>query len=599
MSIIIPSRQTKIIRQSTRSKILGDIVSSFGLDLQSNLGVIRLSPRLRTNTAGVSNQGRAVAFRTFDQRIFALCGTRIFKNSAYNLISPFVEDASVGAITAYNPLYSDIEMFNNTLVATSNTELWSKATDGSGTGAWTQRDTGGGVTGLSTDTLHKLLYFKRQNRIYYLDNNQYVYSFDTAWAQAVSGSYSIDLGFTSGLPYTMIADSNYIYIGTVNQSPAGVLDMTKGASILLWDGVSTTITTEYKVKAQGILAFRKDDRGIVYALDSNGSWLQQTASGFEEVDRLPLDRELLTNALSGTYNSFIHPNGITFSRNGTFLFNINNLIGDSGATIKENLASGIWEWSKETGFIHRQPFTLCDLGSVAVTDFGQNRVSAVGALYEPNIYSASSIGKPTLICGATYYTNASSTADGIFVDDPLDTIQKYGYFVTKFILSLNLRDTWKKIAFRYRKFLDSSDKIIYKYRVSEVSPTYVDITWVNTTSFTTTTNVAGLESYEVEVLQGTGSGKCAHITLISLNGGTYTVTVDETFTGVTTGTAKARLQAWNKISSIDDQTSESVITDILNDPASERIQLKVCMQFTGEDELYETILISGAHEKLE
>jgi hypothetical protein len=97
------------------------------------------------------------------------------------------------------------------------------------------------------------------------------------------------------------------------------------------------------------------------------------------------------------------------------------------------------------------------------------------------------------------------------------------------------------------------------------------------------------------VLQGTGSGKCAHI--ISVTGsGTYTVTLDEPFTGVTTGTAKARVQNWIKLLTVSDQGSESKKTT--TGKASERIQFKVCMQFTGEDELHELILINNTHESL-
>lgn len=593
MTIFIPPRDSKQVNQNNRSKILGNVWSTMGLDLQSNLGVIKLANRLMVNTASVANQGLSVAFKTFDQIVFTIAGTRIFKNSAFNLVSTFTEDASAGAITTYDPLYSDMAVFNSVLCTSAVTKLMSKATDVSGTGAWTLRYT------LTTATsLHKLLTFKKfsTDRLYFIDDFNTIKSSDTSWSIATSGNYFISLSYVTGLPYTMEEDGQNIWIGTVNQTPSGVLDAVKSAYILVWDGISAQITKSYRVKAQGILALCKDDNNVMHAIDSNGALLRFSGYGFSEIGRLPLNKEMLTNALTGLYNSFIHPNGFYFTKNGTFIVLINNAVGDNGVTIKENIPSGVWEYSKETGFVHRQSITYTPITTTTITDFGQNRVSAVGALIEPNIYSSSSSGKPTLICGATYYTNASSTASGILVDDPLDTTQKYGYFVTPWIQSQGIKDMWQKAVVRYRQFLNSADKIVLKYRTTESASTEISIIWVSTTSFTTTTNVLAYTGYEVEVIQGTGSGLCSHITLISNNAGTYTVTVDETYTGVTTGTAKARLQNWIKISSVSNQTTESNVMQIGR--SSERIQVKCCMQFTGEDELQELVILNKEQEKM-
>lgn len=593
--ITIPNRQTKIVKQINRSKILGDLWASFNIDLQSSLGLIKVSPRLQINTQGVANQGLSVVFKTFEGLVFTIAGTRVFRSASANLISAFTEDASSGAITTYDPTLSDMEIFGSTtgiLMTTGATKLMSKALSG-GTGAWTQRG-----TALTTGLVHKLCYFVKFNRMYYIDNNTQIKSIDTAWAEAVSGNYFIDLAtFRLGVPYTMASDSTDIWIGTVKISDLNNTDFSEGASILRWDGISSQITSEYKIRARGVLTLCKDDKGTMHAIDSNGALLAFNGSGFNEIDRLPLDRVLLTNALTGVYNSFIHPNGFTLSRNGTFLVNINNVIGDSGSTVKENLGSGIWEWSKDTGFVHKHSYSYNTVGSTTVTDHGQNRVSAVGALSEMNLYSTSATGKPTLIAGATYYTDASSTSSGIFVDDPLNTVQKYGYIVSAWIQSQNLKDNWQKIAAKYRKFLDATDKIIFKYRTIETTATEISITWASTTTFSTATNVSAMIGNEVEVIQGTGSGKCSHIVSVS-GAGPYTVTVDEVYTGVTTGTAKARVQTWIKTAVVNDQMTESFIKAIVNMPSSERIQLKVCMQFTGDNELHEVVLINAPHTQL-
>ncbi len=587
--INIPNRKTKLVKQTNRSKILGDIWSSFNLDLQSNLGIIKVSPRLQVNTTGVTNQGLSTAFQTFNSKIFTLADTRIFHNSSIDLTSQFTEDAGSGAITTYSKDTGDLKTFNQTLCATAQTKVMSSDL----TGAWTQRAT------LTTGTLHKLLWFPKFNRLYYFDNGTQIKSLDTSWSEATSGDYFIDMinGYELGAPYTMESDGTDIWVGTMNYTQGAYANQYTGANIVRWDGISSQITIPYKIKARGVLAMCKDDRNIMHAMDTNGALLQFTGSGFEEIGRLPLHRSILTKANSSNYDGFIHPNGLHFTRNGTFIVAVNNLVGDNSGTIKENLQSGIWEFHKDTGFIHRQSFTYNPITTSTITDYGQNRISRIGALMESDLANTSANGNPTLICGATYFTNATTTANGIFVDDPLDTVQKYSYFITSWIQSANVKDTWQKIWLKYRKLLSATDKIILKYRLTEVAPTEVGIAWVNTTTFTTASDISAYSiGDEVEITQGAGGGMCSHITAIqSVDSGTLVV-VDEIHTGVTTTTAKARFQKWIKMGVLNDQLTESHQFPI--DKSSERVQIKCCMQFTGEDELHELTLVNVENQPL-
>lgn len=592
--ILIPSRETKTINQNNRSKILGYLWSSFNIDLQSEVADIKVSPRLRINTSGVSNQGRMVAARAFDQRVFAVCGTRVFKNSAQNLIATFSEDASTDVQTDLSATQSDMEIFNGELFVSTIDALYSKTANSLGTGAWNSR----GLLVAST-AIHKLCYFQKFNRLYVLDGDNLIKSVSVTNgsfnALTITGDYTLSLNNNYGIFYTMAADTNDIWIGTLNTVPSNTLPVMEGAGILRWDGISSSVY-QYKVRAGAVLAIcRNPVDGLMYAVDSNAALLKFNGSGFQEIDRLPINKKNLKNAVTNGYGNFIHPNGMSFTRDGTLKILINNLVGDNDATIIENLASGIWEWDPKRGFVHTNTASLMTLASSTLTDHAQNRVSAVGALYEPNIYSESSDGKPTLICGIDYYSDASTAVSGIFVDDPLNSVQKYGYIVTPWIFSQGLKDTWKKVWLKIRQLLDSGDRVVLKYRTTETSPTEISITWVNTTSFTTATNVSALVGYEVEILQGTGGGKCAHITAVS-GSGPYTVTLDETYTGVTTGTAKARVQNWKKSSSFTSQSNEDA-TFLIGD-SSVRIQLKVCMQFTGDDEIFELALINEVKQPL-
>lgn len=605
--IIIPSRETKTLKQTNRGNVLGHLWSTWNIDLQSNPGAIRVGNKMKlnTNTAGAANLGLPVAFRNFDTRMFCVAGTRVFRSSGNDLISGFSEVGDGGDPTTCDSKYSDMEVFETKLFVStgSSTSLFYKPSNGAGTGIWTSV-----ASAYSSSFPHKLAYLKKNNRLYWSDNNTEIKSLSSDLVTvATSGDYFIDLGDNDGYIATIEASSNRIWIGMIETVSKNA---TKGATIFEWDGISNQALNKYTIEAQGALAIEiRND--IPYVMDSKGRLLEFRGSGFEEVGRLPIDRELLEGGNSSWNQRFIHPNGLTTTADGTILALVQNVLADSSSSIKENFPSGIWEWSRENGFVHKHAITLQPMATTTITDNGQNKLyvntgsdlMGVGALVTANLFGGrSASGRSDLICGARYYTDATTDTFGIFIKAPFPTdnattteSKKYGYFVTQWIQASAIKDSWKKIALKHKKLLSSSDEIILKARTTEADPIYIDMTWVNTTSFTTTTDVSALVGYEVEVIQGTGSGKCSHISSVT-GSGTYTVTVDETYTGVTTGTAKARVQAWKKLLNISDQTSESkVISTLL---ISERIQLKICMDFTGNNEVREVIIVNSPNENI-
>lgn len=154
----------------------------------------------------------------------------------------------------------------------------------------------------------------------------------------------------------------------------------------------------------------------------------------------------------------------------------------------------------------------------------------------------------------------------------------------------------------YKRFKSSSSSIVAKYRCFEEDPVQATITWVNTTSFTTTTDVSAYwngtdTGGEVEVLNGTGAGNCAHITSIVNNAGTYTVTLDTTITGVATGTAVARFQKWIKLfPTATGQVKQ--YTQMAMNANDVRVQIKLCFTFYGDDEFLKMALFSNEDIKI-
>lgn len=562
--------------QTNRSNLLGNLWSTFNIDLQSNLGAVRVSPRMKLNTSTddvATLSSNPIAIRYAFSKFWVMASARIFEGGD-TPDNTFAADDATDAQTDYNR-YGDLELFNGLLFSTTDDDVWSS----SGT-AWTQR---GGATSLTSSKPHLMTYFKKFNRLYVMKDNDVILSFNTSYTLATSGDYTLD--FATSQQYGMLcmkATSDSIWIGV-----GGQLSPRDPGKIYQWDGISAQPTAEYVLQGNACLAICIMNE-VPYALDSLGILYQFNGIGFQEVGRLPMARFEDANIYS--LRGPVHPNGFISTRNGTILALVDNENVTTGATIEENLPSGIWEWSRENGFVHKHSLSYNPVANATITDYGQNRISRPGALYEAQIDNTDSGNNGTLMCGATFYSDATNTKSGIFIDDSNDTVQKFGYFVTTWIRASGQRDIWEKVSAFYRKLLASTDRITVKYRLTEASPTEISATWVNTTSFTTSTDISGMIGYEVEGIVGTGSGFCAHLSAVSESGGTYTGTVDEAFTGVTTGTTKLRLQAWKKLFQVSDQNSESVIRSLLN--KSSRIQLKCTMLFTGEDELYELGIVN-------
>lgn len=584
--------ESKKWNQQNRSDLLGNLWSTWNVDLQSNVGAVKISPRLKlsTSTTDDADLGVPVAFKYFNSRIWALCGTNIFSNGG-GVDDTFTDDVGVssGAQNDHSADESDMEVFNGTLCATTTDSLWSS--DGS---TWTSRDT------LNTGSAHLMTYFKKFDRLYYTNQADNVISINGSWSTADPGAdYAISLS-TSTNSYTITsikASANRIWIGVVDLN-----DLSAPGKILEWDGFSADVINEHKLNNYGCMAIAINPRnGSPYAIDGSGVVYSYSGNGFTEVARLPLNENVAYNPADSDNERFIHPNGFVFGKNGTLLMLVNNRPNVSASVaVKERFPSGVWEFSETNGLSHRYSFSYNPVGSSTITDYGQNRVSRVGALAIFDLQRNSTTEDGSLLAGATFYTDASSTSSGIFIDNSLNTIRKNGYFVTQKIFSPNVSENWEKFYLRFKRFLSSNDRITIKWRTFDLAPTEATITWTALNQFTTTTDVSAYYDstnsigYEVEVLQGKGSGKCAQITAISENAGTYTVTVDEDFTGVSAaGTSKARFQKWIK-GKVEDRQGADLL-DVTLKEKSNWIQFKVVMDSTGDNEIYDIILEHSKH----
>jgi hypothetical protein len=418
----------------------------------------------------------------------------------------------------------------------------------------------------------------------------------TTYTPADSGEYTIIPGTSIGWLSTMCTNGSYIWFGSFAGNTASNTAANKlQGTVSVWDGFSNTVQAEYKLESSGVLAMTVVD-DVPYSVDTNGRILKYSGYSFSEIGRFPIDKQLLLESTTNNYK-FMHQNGMIGTKNNTILLNINNLMEDANSTINENFPSGIWELDlNNNNLTHRYSPSLKSMSSDTVTDYGQNRVLTVGAIKLNTLQSDSVLGRSSILAGFTYYTNATDTKTAIFIDSPYnpDTDlegQKRGYFVTTWFESLEIADIWNTLWAIYKKFENATDKMIFKYRLTEEDPTYATITWATTSSFTTTTDVTDYVGYEAEIIQGTGSGACPQIVSVTDNAGTYTVVIDNAITGVTATTAKARFQKWIKIGEVSGTIMNYKELPIM-DKRSTQIQIKGVLEWTGDSELNKMIINS-------
>lgn len=573
----LPRRETRRLLQYNRSDVLGDIDSSFNIDQSTNEGAIRNTRmKLVSDSTTITNLENVVSIVKFDGKFHAL-SEDVFIGGDFPSDS-FAEDVASGN-PGVTETVSDMDVFNGKLYVSdpgaSTLTIKTKSTSG---GTWSVADTAS-INGKELALLEPYA-----DNLYVTANNVQVFSMSKAEVLVGSGTATLDLGLPTGWVITMLkAGNDRLWIGLLNSEG-------KGGLVYEWDGQSENTPSRSYALEEGVVAGVIKDN-LPYVMTTNGKLMAFTGSAFKEVARLPIEDFPLNDNLSEGNIRWIHPNGMDVIDDDIIMM-ITNEVEGSTPIQNPNLPSGIWNYNPTTGLTHRYSISTSAVGGTTFSDYGQINLQSQGIagalLYQKNEGSTTENGK--ILVGARLQDGTF----GIFCDDTLDTTQKWGYFTTSKMIADQIEDKWSKIYAVYNKFLDSSDKIVIKYKTQDDTPIEAVATWTDTDTFTTTTDISAyLEGDEVQVTYGTGSGKSAHISSISEAGGTYTVNLDDTFTGAT-GTSGIRLEKWIKTETITGDNAEkqwNALT-INKQNVSPWIKFKVCMQFTGKDELYKLRVIN-------
>lgn len=572
--------------QGGEGDLKGSLWSTFNMDFNRNFGKVQPSTRMMwsSNTAEESNlEAPAVAFADNGVRYVAVADDRVWRTTSLSTANSLWEEA--GSTPTDMSDGSDVKWFNDKFYVTADDNI--KSYNGVSTFSSSLQALTGGAS-------HNMTIFA--NRLYVQTNDTIVYSMDDTETFATSGSNTIDLVKTTGFDQTitsMESVSDGIWIATL------FTDHIDG-EMILWDGeTENTAANRFKIPS-GVLAMTiKDDRP--YVLDGLGRLRVYDGTTFVEVARLPINNEQLVEFNSTNNDRFIHPNGMVATEKEILIL-INTTQEDSTLDSLERVPSGVWAYNKDNGFYHKwspsnYQTSQSSTSGGTVVDYGMSEVSEVGALFLSQVSPSNTPDwndQSDVLAGIKYYTDATTTSTGFFITDKDNDVIKSGYFTTTQIQAEQVRESWNMVHALYKQMDNATDKLVIKYKVVQDDPEYFTGTWSDDDTFTSTgsmTNVVAGD--EVEIVRGEGAGLCAHISSISEAGGTYTVNLDESISGMS-GTLKFRTQKWKKIDEVADTVND--MSSFAINEVSSWIQFKVWFVGTGKNpELHRLIIGSKVH----
>jgi hypothetical protein len=174
----------------------------------------------------------------------------------------------------------------------------------------------------------------------------------------------------------------------------------------------------------------------------------------------------------------------------------------------------------------------------SVNDYGWTYAGDRGSTIVLNTNAYDPTYAERLIMTAELFAKQDTTSTKAVLNVLQPNLPNRGYFITPKLNSVNIEDTYPTLMMKFKP-LDEDESIIVKYRVLDKDPINVTAlvaqnsrggTWTSTTTFTSTLDLSSVEvGDEIEIVAGVGAGHLAHVSTITENSGTYTVTLDEAF----------------------------------------------------------------------
>lgn len=554
------------------SSSLGNVGATFNLDLSTDKGRIKVSPR------GVKIKQVSYPVTAFARRSTQVWAAVREESGNNGLLYKSDNNSYTWVADTYTstPTYaiSDMKLFSR------NGGLYACSTVGSpttvyycasGATSWSSFDPSGAAIAFVP-----IMMCEFQNRMYISDGVK-IYSWDTANTPATAGGqYTTTLSASGGDAATcMVATQEAIFIGV--KSTSG----NKG-KVLVWNGVDNATATAATGFSQiiptsttGPIAMVVKDN-IPYFLDENGYLQKYTGSTFEPVGKLPISP---------------YQNAVACARNGLTVAGNRIYANVSFTSTPETLNSGseygfagVWCFDEDIGFYHfASPSNSASGALSTAVDFGQMKTrggtsgnfkqlypGAISNYHFTDSTIQSTTQNSSLLFGSFYQTTDASFAYSslpyIFGTELRgSSYSRGGMFITPEIDVSDVASTWSAMYLAHTPLWESASFIIPKYRTYYKPSVEYTFTYQSINSDTTQIQVNDAnQSFHLDWevgdefmgVVGAGAGFTGHITSISPEtaSASYSVVIDNTVGGVTaTETGIGRFSNWKKLINNDNQ----------------------------------------------
>ena len=444
---------------------------------------------------------------------------KLFKTTNTNPEVGWTQDAIASSPTA--PLY-DLLDFAGALLVPVDTNI-SRLVAGTWTASWWSS-----LSGASTLQAGKPHRFAIFSGAVLITDGRFINTFD--------GTIALDPAITLPIQFDaqwIRTTADFAYIGTKTIGGSE-------AEIFFWDRTSASYNGRYGIgDSEALCGFTV--AGIPHIVTKKGEIKRFTGQGFRTVQQFP------TVELGKTINN-IDPNGVTVDED------IVKINVDFGVLTDMRLLSGIWTFDTSSNNLYHSGSIRNDTGN----DYSQQEVAAAGAM----LSTLPTQGR--YLVGGKAYTTAytGSTKFAIYTSDEDSTTGQRGYIITPKISAQNVQRFWREFILKFKKFLNSTDRLRVAYRTQESTtllPLYETVTWVTATTFKSATLPVAAAGDFVEILAGDNAGALVKITAVSaLSGGFYTYTIDLTL-NASTGTARVRFLNFTDLGTVSSQAIQNEV----------------------------------------
>lgn len=542
MIVKIPT-STKQFSQLNEGDLLGTLFSTRNIDLKTP-GILKLAQRTRyvgQTSSGDLTDIFAIIYGNFQSTATTFQYWLVSDGGVLTLdadLTNLTEDGLANTPTPGGG--ADGCQWNGNLYVSKQVRV-SKLAAGTWTASWSSADFGNnGVN------------FPHPIEPNVTNNNLLVGDGNLLKKIAADGTISVALTLPANLKINWIRrgiGTNYIGLDSV---AGGV------GAVAIWDGLDTTLEANSLVyiNARTPLSGCLDDEGVFSVLLSDSRLVKFNSSGFTEEAELAPFRDYLGRRDWGgilTVAGRVLQRGM-YNIRGQIHIAADSLLNNTPAYLP-NFPGGIYVYDKDNkAFYHK----YAPSNANTITDFGQTAgtimVSSIFPVVEGrNTDPAASVGGVLISGGRLTSATISSTLRTVI---SVTTGENRGQFVINRIESDQILDEGVALWCKFQGINTSTDKIVFKYRTKYRDPIVLlnsIPTWASTTVFTTSdTGMASVEiGDEITILQGNGAGQTAHIVSSVLNAGTYTVTIDEAMTGISsTNNGRIMVENYKKLSPI-------------------------------------------------